>query len=176
MTSDNKFYYFKDNVLYYHEKENDKKSFDIKILTFDNDGYPVEHHLDVDDTKLSDRQRAFIKLAKNGNLLKRFEDYKKDSEELKQKIEQYSEAKKEYRIYMLKQKAMVFVNIFMNQLGLRKFLTADYWVDKFGPAEYITKVANAVDPEIWKNNLCNPDNGPLLIGSEQPEGTVYSCV
>lgn len=172
-TEKDKFYYFKDNTLYYHEKNNGE----IKIVTYNADGEPSEYHLDELPRPLEKWQAEFVNRSGPEKLKTKetFDKFAKDKEEFDKKKPDYDAAREKYRKYMLEQKALVFVNLFMDQFGMRKFLTAEYWVDKWGLGEYVTEVADAVDPQIWKNNLCNPDNGPFIAGSDQPEGTVYSC-
>lgn len=178
-----KYYYFEDNNLMYHDE--DKKT-ELKILEYEPDGYPKYdsngNPIVIDVTTLSEEWKGteFAKrlVDKNGkNIVSTNAIDLKDKKVIYlEKNKAREDAREKYRVYMLKQKAEVLVDILLSQLGLKKFLTADYWAEKYGGVhEYITTVADAADPEIWKNNLCNPENGPLYAGNDQPEGTVYSC-
>jgi len=67
------------------------------------------------------------------------------------------------------------VRLLFDTFGFKKFLTAEYWQDKWGVGKYITEVADAVDPAKWKNNLCNPFGSHLFTGESSGSGTVYQC-
>ncbi|MEM4637921.1 MAG: hypothetical protein QXK76_02780 [Candidatus Woesearchaeota archaeon] len=170
-TDKDKYYYYENNAIWFYQKDKG----DLKVISYDENGKPQK--LDVLELGNGEKQKwkDFIENPQINKLKKSFDEYTEKQNELDKKRPDYYKARDEYKKYMMKQKAVTFVSILMDQLGFRKFLTAEYWSDKMGLAEYITKVSDAVDPEIWKNNLCNPDNGPLLTGNEQPEGTVYSC-
>lgn len=167
-TTKEKYYYWENENLYYY----DKSKGDVLVATYDADGNPKDIHFDEMD---KEKWKELVENPQSKKMQETLDKFGKDKEEFDKKKPDYDAAREKYREYMLEQKALVFVNLFMDQLGLRKFLTAEYWADKWGVGEYITEVADAVDPEIWKNNLCNPDNGPFIAGTDQPEGTVYSC-
>lgn len=170
-TDKDKYYYYENNAVWFYQKDKG----DLKIISYDENGKPQK--LDVLELNNTEKEKwkDFIENQQIRRLNESFNKYKDKQKELEKKRPDYYNARNKYREYMIKQKAVTFVNLLMDQFGFRKFLTAEYWSDKMGVAEYITKASNAVDPEIWKNNLCNPDNGPLLSGNEKPEGTVYSC-
>lgn len=90
---------------------------------------------------------------------------------------EYKKAKRIADIKKLQQRTDLALRFIMDTLGVKKFLTADYWAEKF-PNTFttsITKVADAVDPNTWKNNLCNPDSGTFYSGADIGEGVVYQC-
>jgi hypothetical protein len=164
---DKNYYYFDGNMLYLKLDGQQPQ----KMIEYDSDGVPQKIY--VEDLK--DKPEFKDVYSKKATLETAFTKGETAIQNEDTKAKALLDAREAYRVYMLKQKATVILNILLDQLGMRKFLTAEYWSDKWGPGQYITQVADAVDPEIWKNNLCNPDNGPLIAGNDQPAGTVYSC-
>jgi len=162
LATDNAYYYFDGPTLKYFEKAKDvegSKTIDEKVMTFAPDGSPLDV---IDKTKYKD-------------LDARVKDYQGKTNELK-KITgtDIPNAKTAYELYRQKKQAYYLVSTLMDTFGFKKFMSAAYWTDKWGPGKYVTAVADVLDPQRWSNSLCNPDNGLLYAGGN-PEGTVYSC-
>jgi len=62
------------------------------------------------------------------------------------------------------------LRIVLDTFGFKKFLTAQYW-----GATTLTQVADALDPQNWVNNLCNPNKGVFVSGPSSGSSTIYQC-
>ncbi|MGV8150573.1 MAG: hypothetical protein ACP5NV_02490 [Candidatus Woesearchaeota archaeon] len=168
VATEKEYYYFENNVLYYYNNGNTQR-----IIEYNSDGTPKKTYFE----EIKDPEKKWLAniSTKLDSTEKAYAQYNNISSLHSEKTKKLNDAYEEYRKQKLKEKAVLLVNIFMDQLGFKKFMTADYWEDKWGPGKYITEVADFADPAIWKNNLCNPDNGLFYSGNDQPEGTAYSC-
>jgi hypothetical protein len=92
------------------------------------------------------------------------------------------------RISSADKKIGFFMRIFFDTLGFKKFLSAEYWAENNGGligdyAKSTLMIADSLEPQTWKNNLCNPDSGILFDVNpasrdgdlSDPSAVVYQC-
>lgn len=166
-------FYFSDNKLMRQQTQ----STPLEILTVDEQGHPSDVNKVITDPKFN----KVITDPKLYNALKtRVDNLKKTQEAIKQAEEEFKKAEKAYNKYRMEQQAYMLVRVFMDMLGFRKFMSAEYWAEHAGGAigdlsRFITHVADSIDTERWSNSLCNPNSGEFYSGTDAPEGTLYQC-
>lgn len=160
-TNVDEYYYFDNNKLMYYKKATEKDT-EIKnqVAEFDIDGKP---------------KSGSITDLKYETLKKKVTDYETNKKQLDDELQNYEDLKKGRAKEKLRETEDFIIRTLLGNFGLDKFLTAEYWRDKWPGGEFITGVADAANPERWKNSLCNPENSILLSGDELPEGTALSC-
>jgi hypothetical protein len=164
------YYYFDGNTLMYDTKTVcvppcviSPKDVTIPILTYDSEGLPDDFNNEIMTNPEYDA------LTKRANELWN----EKRNLEVADKDRQLKEDA--FAAYVAEKHAYTLVTTFMSVLGFQKFMTSEYWIGKLPGAQFVTSVADSLDTDRWKNSLCNPDNGLLYSGGDQPEGTVYQC-